>query len=328
MQHRASFPTTEFATIQQSISNMLALLEEARHLSSDPPTGARLIVTTQVSTGGRPRIEIDPAFLSHALTLRGPTHLRAIFGGASARTIRRRALEYGLVEPGQPVYTDTPQPDGSVSRTYTSTSAPVSTITDDELDFMLTEILRTFPNFGRSMISGRLKAAGHRVPRDRIAACYLRVHGTPGHFGARFIHRTPYHVAGANSLWHHDGQHGWFPLLSCRSVSYPLPGLIRFKIVKHCFIDGKSRLVTGIRVSNNNRADTVLNLFQGSVARYGLPSRVRGDHGTENVLVAMMMEDERGVERGSYIWGRCVSSPVPIDSMLILGIPGASTTLG
>ncbi|KAJ7796810.1 hypothetical protein B0H14DRAFT_3494403 [Mycena olivaceomarginata] len=139
--HRASFPTTEFATIQQSISNMLALLEEARHLSSDPPTGASLIVTTQVSTGGRPRIEIDPAFLSHALTLRGPTHLRAIFGGASARTIRRRALEYGLVEPGQPVYTDTPQPDGSVSRTYTSTSAPVSTITDDELDFMLTEIL-------------------------------------------------------------------------------------------------------------------------------------------------------------------------------------------
>ncbi|KAJ7796811.1 hypothetical protein B0H14DRAFT_2390310, partial [Mycena olivaceomarginata] len=62
---------------------------------------------------------------------------------------------------------------------------------------------------GRSMISGRLKAAGHRVPRDRIAACYLRIHGTPGHFGAHFIHRTPYHVAGANSLWHHDGQHGW-----------------------------------------------------------------------------------------------------------------------
>ncbi|KAJ7798084.1 hypothetical protein B0H14DRAFT_3492899 [Mycena olivaceomarginata] len=130
-----------FATIQQSISNMLALLEEARHLSSDPPAGACLIVTTQVSTGGRPRIEIDPAFLSHALTLRGPTHLRAIFGGASARTIRRRALKDGLVEPGQPVYTDTPQPDGSVSRTYTSTSAPVSTITDDELNIMLTDIL-------------------------------------------------------------------------------------------------------------------------------------------------------------------------------------------
>jgi hypothetical protein len=58
------------------------------------------------------------------------------------------------------------------------------------------------------MLKGHLKADGYRVPRARIAASYLRVHGSPGSFGARFIHRTPYNVAGANSLWHHDGQHG------------------------------------------------------------------------------------------------------------------------
>nr|VWP01207.1 Myo-inositol-2-dehydrogenase [Ganoderma boninense] len=58
--------------------------------------------------------------------------------------------------------------------------------------------------------------------------------------------------------------------------------------------------------STNNRANTVLDLFTEAVAIHGLPSRVRGDHGTENLGVAKFMEDTRGVERGSYIWGRSV----------------------
>ncbi|KAJ6479992.1 hypothetical protein C8R47DRAFT_1285349, partial [Mycena vitilis] len=217
--HRASIPPTEFATVEQSVTDMVASLNEVRHQSSDPPSGPSLVVTTYVPTGGRPRAELDRTLLSHALSLRGPTHLRDIFN-VSARTIRRRAIDYNLVQPGVPVYTDTPQADGTVSRTYTSTSAAVSPLTDDALDTLLTDILRTFPNFGRRMISGRLRAAGHRVPRDRIAASYLRVH------------------------------------------------------VIHCFIDGKSRYVTRIRVSNNNRAETVLQVFREAVALHGLPSRV------------------------------------------------------
>ncbi|KAK7034243.1 hypothetical protein R3P38DRAFT_2913557 [Favolaschia claudopus] len=173
---------------------MIDALEEARHESSDMPTGPSLPVVSRTSTGGRPRVEIDPEILRQALALRGPSHLEEVFG-VGARTIRRRALEYGLVEPGEPVYTDTPQEDGSISRTYTSTSAPVSTISDDELDSLLASILETFPNFGLRMLKGRLRNLGHRVPRDRIAASYLRVHGSPGAFGARFIHRTPYTVA-------------------------------------------------------------------------------------------------------------------------------------
>ena len=81
-------------------------------------------------------------------------------------------------------------------------------------------------------------------------------------------------------------------------------GLIRYKIVVHGFIDGYSRFVTGIRAHNNNRAQTVLKLFQELVAVHGLPSRGRGDHGGENVLIAAYMEEMRGPGRGSYIWGR------------------------
>lgn len=70
------------------------------------------------------------------------------------------------------------------------------------------------------------------------------------------------------------------------------------------FVDGYSRLVTGIGVHDNNLAATVLQLFHNARASYGTPSRVRGDHGVENVAVAAWMEEHKGADRGSYIWGR------------------------
>jgi hypothetical protein len=85
----------------------------------------------------------------------------------------------------------------------------IAALTNDELDALLSSILEIFPTFGQRMIAGRLKASGHHVPRECITESFLRVHGTPGVFGQRTIHRKVYYkVAGANSLWHHDGQHG------------------------------------------------------------------------------------------------------------------------
>lgn len=77
-------------------------------------------------------------------------------------------------------------------------------------------------------------------------------------------------------------------------------------MVTHCFIDGKTWFVTGIRVSDNNRTATVLQIFDQAMVKNGVPSRVRGDHGTENGLVAAHITDIRGNGRGSYIWGRSV----------------------
>lgn len=81
-------------------------------------------------------------------------------------------------------------------------------------------------------------------------------------------------------------------------------GLIRWGIVIHGFIDGYSRLITGLRAHNNNSAQTVLDLFLTAAGKYGVPSRVRGDHGLENLFVAAWMGEHLGPHRGSYIWGR------------------------
>ena len=68
-------------------------------------------------------------------------------------------------------------------------------------------------------------------------------------------------------------------------------------------IDGFSRLVTFLRCSNNNRADTALACFQDAVQIYGIPSRVRCDLGVENVDIARFMLVAHGCGRNSVMCG-------------------------
>lgn len=146
--------------MEDSISNMLEALSAATIQSADVPSGPAIAVAHAVATGrpGRPRIEIDHDFLSFGLGLRGPTGLAPV-AGVSSRTIRRRALELGLVEAAAPVYVEgVDEASGEVVRTYiSSTAGPVSDILDDELDELMHHILEIFPNFGRRMIAGHLR---------------------------------------------------------------------------------------------------------------------------------------------------------------------------
>ena len=50
----------------------------------------------------------------------------------------------------------------------------------------------------------------------------------------------------------------------------------------HGGIDGFSRLLVFLHASPNNKKCTVLKHFLTATSTYGLPSRVRVDHGGEN----------------------------------------------
>ena len=174
---------------------MIQLLDEAGTLSIDPPTSPLPSVSHLNRTGapGRPRIEIDPDILSRTLALEPKTTLADALG-CSARTIRRRQQEVegrtGLpLTPRRPV------------------------LSDDELDPIVRGILEEFPHYGRSMLIGALTFNGYNVPERRVRDSITRVCGAPSRFfGSRPIHRRKYYVPAANSLWHHDGQHGGFTL--------------------------------------------------------------------------------------------------------------------
>ena len=102
--------------------------------------------------------------------------------------------------------------------------------------------------------------------------------------------RRVYNVRAPNCLWHIDTSHK----------------LIAWRFVIHGCIDGYSRTVTHLNCATNKLAVTALQYFQQGVRKYGLPSRVRGDCGVENVDVARFMISNCGTNRGSFITGRSV----------------------
>lgn len=62
--------------------------------------------------------------------------------------------------------------------------------------------------------------------------------------------------------------------------------------------------MVGLEAHTDNRASTVLGTFQHAVDTYGLPSRVRGDHGGENKDVSVFMIMACGHSHGSFMWGK------------------------
>lgn len=91
---------------------MITALQDAATNSQDIIEHPPLIPIQEISTGhrGRPRKEIDRDILETSLHLCGVTDIAPVFG-CSSRTVRRRALEHGLVDPCPPVYITYEDPD-------------------------------------------------------------------------------------------------------------------------------------------------------------------------------------------------------------------------
>lgn len=143
-----------------------------------------------------------------------------------------------------------------------------STITDDELERLVQDIRNITPNIGERRLMGALRSRGLRVQRCRVRECLRKI--DPLGTALRWrpvIYRRKYNVPTTNALWHIDGNHK----------------LVRWKFVVHCCVDGYSRMIIYAHCADNNRADTVLRLFTERVGHFGLPSRVRSDHGLENL---------------------------------------------
>jgi hypothetical protein len=51
--------------------------------------------------------------------------------------------------------------DGHVYRFYTSSTGSVSDLSDDNLDFLVADMVQRFLNFGHRMIDGHLKHLGY-----------------------------------------------------------------------------------------------------------------------------------------------------------------------
>lgn len=65
-------------------------------------------------------------------------------------------------------------------------------------------------------------------------------------------------------------------------------------------------LITYLKCSNKNRAETVTEYFIRASHEYGVPSRVCSNRGGENVGIWRFMEEVRGSGRHSYIAGQSV----------------------
>ena len=80
-----------------------------------------------------------------------------------------------------------------------------SSISDVELDRIITTIQHENPNCGYRMMQGYLTRLGHRIQQSRVRESMVRT--DPEGVRCTTVQRRCYSVSSPNALWHIDGHH-------------------------------------------------------------------------------------------------------------------------
>jgi hypothetical protein len=138
------------------------------------------------------------------------------FSGSIESDTNTLLLEDDLLDPNSPIphgltanaLDNTSNVSDSTTPTLVSFTGPLSTLSDDMLDNLISQLRSRFRRAGLSMLDGMLRRFGHRLPRERIRESLMRIDPVQRVFQRIRIRRRVYSVPGPNALWHHDGQHG------------------------------------------------------------------------------------------------------------------------
>ncbi|XP_055011421.1 uncharacterized protein LOC129409427 isoform X2 [Boleophthalmus pectinirostris] len=253
------------------------------------------VVQFEQGPAGRQRMVVSSDHLLHLLELNLSVPSIAKLMGISRSTLYRRMGDFGF----------------SVRSQY-------CTLTDEELDQCVREVISRQPHSGYRMVKALLQARGLRVQYERVRASMHRV-DTNGVISRTLnlgcINRRTYSVPGPHFLMHIDTNHKLIrysfyitTLLVYCCICFLTFFILyyRYNIVIFGGIDGFSRKIMYLGASSNNLASTALAFFNRSVDKYGFPQRVRGDQGVENVDIARLMFTARGTGRSSFISGKSV----------------------
>lgn len=212
--HSDLFETAELHTMHSTLDAIIQALRVTLQQQSTRPENntAQVIQVFRSGAKGRPSHRIDDAFLRACFGIATDSHIAKILG-CSARTVRRRAIQAGLVEAGNPVFIY----NANGQRLRQQDTRAKKRYADEELDRLVYEALQQFPSFGRRLLRGHLRSQHpqYLISDVQLRHSLRRVEAVPRIFGNRRIRRRRYQCAGPMAVVHHDGQHSEFLNMLC-----------------------------------------------------------------------------------------------------------------
>ena len=183
----AAYPTIQmesYVTSMQFVVHTLNRILSSLEDQAMEPCGYHPTIVFN-GARGRPKILVTEGMLNYFFSHGFSASTTAMLLQVSLSTVRRRMDEYGI----------------RVRDGYSS-------ISDQELDRIITTVQHRNPSCGYRMMRGYLARLGHKVQQARIREAMSRT--DPEGVMSRWCHtvyRRCYSVSSPNALWHIDGHH-------------------------------------------------------------------------------------------------------------------------